>query len=160
MTARVRLTAAAALAAAALVAGALVLATRAGGDDGAALRWAPRTQVFTSDIPTDKILAGRLENTSLREVDLDVEDVVVLDASGRRVQSALRFREAFAHGLYAWSQRPPDVGDFERRRLGEIATIKPGESVPINLSWRVPDGAAPPVRVDFGPATIALPRTR
>ena len=151
---RTRLAGAVALLAAALVAG-LLLAGGAQGDD-AQVAWKD-VQVFESGVKTDRILAGRLENTSLREIDIDVEDVRVLDGEGREVQSATRFLAAFAHGIFPWSQRPEVMGDFERRRLGEVVTLKPGRTAPITLSWRLKKGAAPPERVDFGPVALDLP---
>ena len=153
---RVRLAAVAAVAAAVVVAAALVFAGGADGDDGR-LSWAGKVRVFDSSIATDKVLTGRLENSSLRDLSLDVEDVVVRDASGGEVQSSVRFIEAFVHGIFPWSQRPEVLGDFERRRLGEIVTLKPGQSAPVALSWRVRKGGREPVRVDFGPASLELP---
>ena len=47
---------------------------------------------------------------------------------------------------------------FERRRLGQIATIKPGQSVPLTLSWRVPEGGSEPVEARFDGGTLSLPR--
>ena len=47
---------------------------------------------------------------------------------------------------------------FERRRIGEIATIKPGQAVPLTLSWRVPAGGSQPVEVRFDGGTLTLPR--
>jgi hypothetical protein len=154
---RTRLAVAVALAAAAALAGVLLLARSAGGDDGR-LAWNGTPALVQASAPTDRILYGRLRNDSLEDVDLRYQDVRVLDADGREVQSAVRFIAAFAHGLYPWSQRPDDVGDFERRRLGEIATLKPGQAAPITLSWRVPPGARQPVKVDFGTTELALPR--
>jgi hypothetical protein len=152
---RTRLAVAVALAAAAALAGGLLLAGGAGGDDGR-LAW-KGTPALIQAAKTDRVLYGEVRNDSLKDVDLRYQDVRVLDADGEEVQSAVRFIAAFAHGLYAWSQRPKDPGDFERRRLGEIATIKPGQTAPITLSWRVPAGAEQPVKVDFGKAEIALP---
>lgn len=158
-TSRVRLAAAAALAAAAVIALTLVLAGGAGGDEGAAVAWKD-VKVYDSEIETDNVLAGRLENRSLREVDLDVDDVRVLDADGEPVRSSVIFIQAFAHGLYAWSQQPKKLDDFERRRIGQIVTIKPRESAPITLSWRVPKGGEQPASVDLGPVEIDLPARR
>jgi hypothetical protein len=154
--ARTRLALAVALVAAAGLAAVLVLANGAEGDDGR-LAWNGTPDLIRASRPTDHILYGQVRNDSLKDVDLSYEDVRVLDAEGREVRSAVRFIAAFAHGLYPWSQRPKELGDFERRRLGEIATIKPGQTAPITLSWRVPEGGARPVKVDFGPAEIALP---
>ena len=47
---------------------------------------------------------------------------------------------------------------FERRRIGKIATIKPGQAVPLTLSWRVPAGGSQPVEVRFDGGTLTLPR--
>jgi hypothetical protein len=151
---RTRIAAAVALAAAAALAGVLLLAGGAGGDDGR-LAWKGTPDLIQAG--GDRILYGQIRNDSLKDVDLAYQDVRVVDAEGREVQSAVRFIAAFAHGLYPWSQRPENPGDFERRRLGEIATIKPGRSAPITLSWRVPKGGAQPVKVDFGAIEVALP---
>ncbi len=155
---RTRLAAAAALVAAAVIAGALLLAGGAQGGEGR-LAWQD-AQLFDASRDTDKILAGKVRNTSLQDIDIDVEDVRMFDASGREVRSALRFREAFAHGIFPWSQKPKDMGDFERRRLGEVVKIRPGQSAPLTLSWRVAKGGEPPVKVDFGPAELDLPKPR
>jgi hypothetical protein len=100
----------------------------------------------------------RCENASLRPLDLDVDEARILDAEGNELEGTVSFLEAFAHGLWAWSQAPAKLTDFERRRLGQIVTIKPGDTAPLALSWRVPEGKDQPVRVDFGDgATLPLP---
>lgn len=126
----------------------------------ASLGWAGVPQVTkVPELPRDRILTGRLANESLRPAELDVDRVRLVDARGRDVRSTARFLSNFAHGLFSAESinlygKP---GDGERRRLGEIATVKPGESVPITLSWRVPSGAAAPIAVDFGGSTVELP---
>jgi hypothetical protein len=153
---RARLAIAVALVAAAGLVAVLVFAGGADGDDGR-LAWKGTPDLLQAERPTDHILYGQIRNDSLKDVNLDYKDVRVLDTEGREVRSAVRFLAAFAHGLYPWSQRPDPLGDFERRRLGEIATIKPGQAAPITLSWRVADGAAKPSKVDFGEIELALP---
>jgi hypothetical protein len=111
------------------------------------------------ELPFDRILTGRLANESLRPVNLDAEGVKVLDIDGRALRSTVRFASAFAHGLFSAESinlygKP---GDGERRRLGEIATVNPRESVPVTLSWRVPPGRTEPVAVNFGGSRVALP---
>jgi hypothetical protein len=157
MTGRLRMAVAASLAAAVVV---LAVVLVAGGGDAdaegpAVLGWQGTPQVFTPDtLPEDRVLAGRLRNTSLRDVDIDVKRVRVLDEDGGEVKSAVRFLQAFAHGLYPPDERDESqIGDFEKRRLGEIATLKPGQSVPITLSWR----GGPGERVDFGVTQLQLP---
>lgn len=155
---RARVAALGALVAAAAVAAVALLAV--GGAEGGEgpIAWKGTPAILRSGPPTDRVLYGQIRNDSLRDIDLAVTDVEVLDEDGRALRSDVRFLAAFAHGLHAWSQRPDDVGDFERRRLGEIATLRPGQAAPITLSWRVPAGREPPVRVDLGPAEVALPQ--
>lgn len=88
---------------------------------------------------------------------MDVDEARVLDAEGREVESSVIFLAAFAHGLLPASEKPDVIGDPERRRLGQIATVRPGQAIPVTVSWRVPEGGRQPVRVDFGPAEIKLP---
>ena len=151
------------LAVLAAVAGAVALAAVllfTGGADGGTgkLGWATKPQVFKSGKPTDRVLTARIENASLRPISLDVDDARILNADGEELKGTVSFLEACAHGLWSWSQAPAKLTDFERRRLGQIVTIKPGQSAPLALSWRVPAGEDQPERVDFGDgATLALP---
>jgi hypothetical protein len=154
---RLRLAALAALAGAAVLAGVLVFTGGADGGTGK-LAWVGKPGVFKSGPPTDRVLTARIENTSLRPLDFVADDVRILDADGDEVRSTAVFLEAFVHGLWSWSQSPPKLTEFERRRLGKIVTIKPGKTAPVALSWRVAEGAEQPVRVDFGDgATLDLP---
>ena len=158
MSGRVRLAAAAALFVAVAVTATVLLTGSSSGDAGK-LSWKGEVQVFASGVPTDEILYSEIENTSLRDVDLDVEDVKVYGADGKPVRASVRFLAAFAHGIFPWSQKPDPLGDFERRRLGEVATLKPGQAIPVTLAWRVPKGTPRPTRVDLGPADLKIPTT-
>jgi hypothetical protein len=153
---RIRLTAAVALVAAVAVA-AVVLLSGSSTADANAVSFKGKVNIFQSDIPTDQVLYSQIENTSLRDITLDVEDVVLYDADGNEVRSSIRYLAAFAHGIFPWSQKPDPLGEYERRRLGELKTIKPGQSIPITLSWRLAPGGARPARVDLGPVELPLP---
>jgi len=157
---RLRLVAAVALAAAVAIVAVVLLAGQAGGQGGDAVEWDGKVQVFKSGVPTDEILYGRVRNASLENVDLDVEDLKVYGADGKRVQASVRYLAAFAHGIFPWSQKPDPLGDFERRRLGEVVTLKPDQSAPITLAWRLPKGEPRPERVDLGPAELKIPAAR
>ena len=159
MSARLKLVAAVALVAAAAILTPALLAGSAGGE-ATSLEWQGKVEVFDSGVKTDEILYSKVRNSSLRDVDLDVEDVKVYGKDGEPVQASVRFLAAFAHGIFPWSQKPDPLGDFERRRMGEIATLKPGQAVPITLAWRVPKGAPRPARVDLGPAELKIPAAR
>ena len=152
---RTRITAAVALAAA--VAIALIVAVSGGADEGdGALAWKGEVRIITSHLPTDRILYTKIENTSLEEIKLVAKDLSVEDADGNEVYSRGRYLAAFAHGIDPYAFRG-ERGNFERTRLGEIATLKPGGVLPLTLSWRVKKGGEQPVKVDFGPTELALP---
>ena len=145
------------------VGGLLLLGDRDGGatqaaTDTARLQWREKPSlILVPELPRDRILTGRLRNASLRAVDLDTERVRILDAKGRSLRATALFAQGFSHGLYPWSMHVKG-SKFERRRIGKIATIKPGQAVPLTLSWRVPAGGSEPVEVRFDGGTLALPR--
>ncbi len=161
----VRVLAAAALAVAALVAGAVALA--GGGEDGAArstdgaVRWDGEPRLLKPpELPRDRVLAGRLKNVTVRQVRLDVREARLLDADGRELQSTITFASGFAHGLYSPRNTPEEPEpEFEARRLGNLAVLEAGQTTPFTLSWRLPEGASPPVHVDLGLASIPVPPT-
>jgi len=132
-------------------------ATRAATDD-ARLRWkAKPSLILVPSMPRDRILTGSIRNGSLRPVDLESERVQVRDAAGHRLKATALFSQHFSHGLYPPSMRVKG-SKFERRRTGKIATIKPGQDVPLTLSWRVAADGTEPVEVRFDGGTLALPR--
>ncbi len=141
----------------------LLLGDRDGGTtkaatDDARLVWKDKPSlIMVPSLPQDRILTGRLRNASLRAVDLDTERVRILDAKGAQLKATALFSQSFSHGLYPWSMNVKG-SKFERRRIGEIATIKPGQAVPLTLSWRVPEGGSQPVEVRFDGGTLTLPR--
>ena len=153
---RGRLAALAALAFAGVVVALLLLTGSAGGEQGK-LALVGKTTVVQSGKPTDRVLVGTLRNDSPAALDLRADDVRVLGADGKEIRSSARFLAGFAHPLFAWSQEPKNIGDFERRRLGEIVTIKPGQTAPLVLSWRLATGGGRAERADFGAASITLP---
>jgi hypothetical protein len=124
----------------------------------ARLQWQEKPMlILVPSLPRDRILTGQLRNASLRSVDLDTEAVRILDAKGRQLKSTALFSQHFSHGLYPWSWHVKG-SKFERTRTGKIATIKPGQAVPLTLSWRVPAGGSEPVEVRFDGGSLALPR--
>ena len=147
-----------------LVAAVAVLVALGRGGEGATaqapmrLEWegAPRV-LKVEELPTDRILVGRVRNASVREVALDVDRVRIVGANGAPVKHSARFLSAFAHGLYPPADKKKVTGTFERTRLGEIVKLEPGASAPLTLSWRVPEGAGQPVEVRFGGGALRLP---
>jgi hypothetical protein len=132
-------------------------ATQAATDD-AQLQWKAKPNlILVPSMPRDRILSGNVRNASLRAVDLETARVQILDAAGHRLKATALFSQHFSHGLYPWSMHVKG-SKFERRRTGKIATIKPGQDVPLTLSWRVAAGGSEPVEVRFDGGTLALPR--
>ena len=124
----------------------------------AQLQWksTPRL-ILVPSLPRDRILTGSVRNASLRAVDLASDRVRILDAAGHRLHATALFAQHFSHGLYPWSMHVKG-SEFERRRIGRIATIKPGQDVPLTLSWRVAPGGSEPVEARFDGGRLALPR--
>jgi hypothetical protein len=154
---RYAIAAAVVAAAVAVLAGAVALS---GGenDGGGTLSWASEPRITTPrTLPRDRVLVSRVRNDTLEDVDLIAADVRIVDADGHALQSTARFLSAYAHGLFPPLQRPTTPAEAEQRQLGEIVTLRPGESAPVTLSWRVPEGGEPPVRADFGVASLDLP---
>lgn len=144
--------------------GALLLAGRSSPDEDASaagavrLAWSGKPQLIeVPELPRDRILTGKVRNTSLRPVDLVAARIKVFDGEGRSLKTSAVFLQGFAHGLY-----PPSMkvrgSKFERTRIGKIATVKPGQDLPVTISWTVPDGRPQPVEARFGGGALALPR--
>jgi hypothetical protein len=144
------------------VGGLLLVGDRGGATQTAAataqLQWKTKPNlILVPELPRDRILTGSVRNSSLHAVDLAIEHVRVVDAAGRRLRATALFAQHFSHGLYPWSWHVKG-SKFERDRIGRSATIKPGQDVPLTLSWRVPSGGSEPVEVRFGGGSLALPR--
>jgi hypothetical protein len=110
------------------------------------------------ELPDDTIVSGRITNESGGVLKLDAQNVRLVTADGTAVQSTARFSTGVTHQLYPPREGPREKDpSFLRERMGEIATVAPGRSVPLVVSWRVPGGAPPPVEVDLGGISLALP---
>lgn len=152
---------------AAVVASVLLVAGGAGcGDDGSAsapgsVEWVAPPRVFApQELPDDRVLSGELENTSADEVRLDAERARLVDRTGETVPGTVRFTGSVGHGLYSPRRSPEeDDPEFERRRLGELAVLAPGQTTPVTLSWRVGGDRPRPVRLEVGGQELALPGT-
>jgi hypothetical protein len=148
-------------AAAAVLAAAAVSLTAAagcGGDDGPRAKWAGKPIVARHpELPGDRLLIGRVKNSSGKELRLDTRAARVLDRGGRPVRATVRFNLSAAHGLYSPADEPGPRPRFERERLGDAATLLPDRSVPLVVAWHAADAAHTPVTVDLGPAALDVP---
>ncbi|MCW3012678.1 MAG: hypothetical protein JWO90_3082 [Solirubrobacterales bacterium] len=125
------------------------------------LRWKGTPQAARpSALPADRLVTGRLENTSSMALPLDTVRARVLDDAGRTVRGTSSFAAGFSHGLYGAGVAPKEaMPDFQARRLGVRTVLQPGESVPFTVAWRATPGTTAPTRVDFGEAVVGLPAT-
>jgi hypothetical protein len=151
--------AAAVVAVAAIVIGAAVLLAddrdAAAGGRAGSLIWADGPHVVTPPaLPTDRVMYGQVRNDGLRDIKLDVDELRVVDGAGHRLKSNGRFLQAFVHGLDGASGDPTDVGDAERRRLGQVLTLEPGRTAPLTVAWR----GAGARRVTIGEVVLPIPR--
>src|SRR5207237_9498887 len=99
---------------------------------------------------------GTLRNQALRTVKATASDVVLRDASGHPVQASVAFLPSSLHGLSP-PTREPQLPDSELRRLGRLATIDPGKTTPVVVSWHLKPGARPPVRVVISGDSLPIP---
>ncbi len=63
----------------------------------------------------------------------------------------------FAHGLWPPGQQVAVGSEPERERIGEIATLEPGQVAPLTVAWTKPPGGGRPVSIDLGGPTLPIP---
>jgi hypothetical protein len=150
----------AALLAATVLAGGLALALPRLLSSGGGLVWTGTPQVYAvPGLSTDRVLSGKVVNTSGDAIYVDARKVAVVDRRGHRLETGARFLAAFAHPLYAPMQFQT-VGDaFQLQRLGVVVRIEPGQQIPLTVSWRSAPGDAIPATVDLGEETLSIPQT-
>jgi hypothetical protein len=127
----------------------------------AAVNWdKPPIVVRQPELPDDTIVSGTIRNGSERTLHLDARDVEILTEDGKAVpQSAVRFTTGVTHQLYPPRDGPKEnEPGFLRQRLGEEATVAPGRTTPLVVSWRAPAGTPQPEKVELGDeGSLALP---
>jgi len=111
------------------------------------------------ELPRDTIVSGKIVNRGDEELRLDSADVRLVAPSGNAVESTTRFAVGVSHQLYSPREGPKEKDpEFLRERLGEVARVRPGATVPLVVAWRLGPGEAAPVRVDLGDGgSLALP---
>lgn len=128
-----------------------------GGADGA-VSWKGTPQVFAPrDLPRDRVLLGRVRNTSLRPITLQAAKIRVRDAEGHVLASSGRFTASFAHGLFGAFQQPASVPASELIRLGRVVQLRPNETAPFYAAWRGRVGSRGPFRIDTGQGRLEVP---
>lgn len=122
------------------------------------LAWARSPLMFRADgLPHDRVVLGTVRNRSRSPIHLVADRIRVRDAHGRPVRSWGRYVAAYAHGLYGAFQKPSQLPPGELSRLGLVIDVRPGRVVPLAVAFRLDSATRPPLRVDYGPGTLALP---
>jgi hypothetical protein len=143
----------------ALAAAGLTLASAGCGDEGSSgLAWEGTPSVFrASGLPNDRVAIGRVRNQGDTTLHLVASRLRVRDAAGHVLKASAAFTATFAHGLFGALQQPTPIPPAELLRLGKVAYIPAGASVPFYAAWRVTPETKGPVRVDYGSGTLAVP---
>ena len=144
------------------VGGAIVLADRSEHRSAAAqarLVFVGQPRLVTNpSLPDDRILAGTIRNASARTIEIDREEVVLLDASGRPVDGDVIFLASFVHPIAPLDMGHP-ASPAERLRVGWEAHLEPGGTVPIVISWRRRPGEGDPATVRYAAGAVSVPAT-
>jgi hypothetical protein len=144
---------------AAAAAAALALATAGAGcgqEESRAIAWADEPVVAPHpELPDDRIATGKLRNDGDDELRLTAADARVVDGEGRPLRASVTFAAGATHALYPPREAPKDNPRTQQERLGYVATIPPGKSVPLTIAWHARDGMAD--RIDFGVLSLDLP---
>jgi hypothetical protein len=146
-----------------LAAAGVVAVSGCGGNhkpDKGKLSWVGKPNVFKAhNLPNDRVVIAKVRNTGSKTLHLIGSKLVVLDANGRRLEATAAFNTTFAHGLYGALQQPtggPPAAELQR--LGKTIYLPAGGTAPFYAAWRLERGAKEPVRIDYGPGTLPVPK--
>jgi hypothetical protein len=132
-----------------------------GGGHDALLRplaWDGKPNVYVPrGLPHDRVLIGRVRNSSSRTLRLSAARLVVRDAGGTRLAGSAAFTATYAHGLFGAFQQPSVTPPAELVRLGRVVTLAPGASAPFYAAWRLVPRVHQPVRLDYAVGALPLP---
>jgi hypothetical protein len=141
---------------------ALAISACGGGDDrepAGSLRWV-KTPVLVKPetLPNDRIVAGIVRNDGQNRADVVAKQLKLRTAGGGQVPANAAFIQSFAHGMYPPTRLPGGKEPIsEQLRLGQIARVLPGKSVPLTVSWHQKPGSDPPVRIEWSGGSIPIP---
>ena len=143
---------------------AVLAAAGCGGDDddrepSGGMRWEKDpVLVRPAALPNDRIVAGILRNDGQDRADLVARQLKLRTADGATIPTNAAFVQSFLHGLYPPTRLPGGkLPITEQLRMGLIARVLPGRSVPLTVSWRQKPGTKPPVRIEWSGGSIPIP---
>lgn len=146
----------------ALAAAAVTAAAGCGGGNDApkreGLSWDGTPKVFRAkNLPDDRVVIARVRNTGTKTLHLVASELKVRDADGRALESSAAFTTNYAHGLFGMVDPPKQLPAAELVRLGKVAYIPAGASLPFYAAWRLKPDTKEPVTIDYGKGTLAVP---
>ena len=125
------------------------------------LAWMGRPRVVVPpDLPHDRILSGRVRNDSDEPLRLRVEDLRLEGAGGRGLEADFGFIAGYVMPD-ATQNRAPDLDQSsgaEKRRLGRVVELEPGETAPLTVAWRLRPGEPRRARLDYGTGSLTVSR--
>jgi hypothetical protein len=120
----------------------------------------PRLEKVAPTLPDDRLLVGTVRNVSVREeLQLDSAQLVVRDAGGHALKAFALFSVTYAHGLYGIAEAPNGPVRSDRRRLGYTVKLKPGQTAPLTVAYRLVKDVKTPLRVEYPGGRLAVPAT-
>jgi hypothetical protein len=144
---------------------AVALAGCGGGSTAAkgGLGWKGEPIMRVSSATGARVLLGTVKNESSRELRIRAPDVRLVDQHGRRIRSSAAFASSFVRSLIPQNGRPgsrkSEFPEAEQRRIGYLAVLRSGETVPLTLSWNEPAGPRTAKRIVYGAGSLPVPAT-
>ncbi|MCW2990438.1 MAG: hypothetical protein JWM73_1032 [Solirubrobacterales bacterium] len=122
------------------------------------LAWDGTPKVFRAkNLPNDRVVIAKVKNAGTKTLHLVAARLKVRDADGHALVTSAAFATDYAHGLFGALQQPKQLPPAELIRLGKVAYIPAGATVPFYAAWRLTPGAKEPVTIDYGAGTLAVP---
>jgi hypothetical protein len=126
-------------------------------DNGPPRAWQEAPRLITT--PTQaRVVIGRVANRSGDQVVLEPSDLKLLDQKGRRLPASAVFLSSFVKSNFPHNKGQLRIPEQEQLRLGQLAKIDPGSSVPLTVSWHEPPGPRAAARIAYGKGSLPVPR--
>jgi hypothetical protein len=127
------------------------------------LAWEGKPTVRVSPTTGARVLIGRVKNESVRDqFKIRAQDLKLLDQEGQPIRASVVFVSSFVRSIYPQSGRPgarrSDFPEAEQRRIGALAVLRSGESVPLTVSWSELRGPRIAARIDTGHGDLSVPK--
>jgi hypothetical protein len=153
---------------AAALAGAIVAVAAGGGGDtdggrggqGGPLRWSGKVLSFQHPtLETDHVVSGKVRLEALEPLRLVArDDITAVAADGTELPTSAVFTQTFGHGLFDPTRLPEArLPERELMRIGDVGRLRPGDEIPLTVSWRERDGAPRASRIAYPGGSLPIP---